>query len=65
MLKQFKLKVLIFILREMFELREVTAVAPVMSKKFGHSMHSDVYKFIWFKLDMLIDTAEFYSLILV
>ena len=36
-----------------------------MSKNFHVGMHSDVYKWIRFKLDLMIDTIVLYTLMLV
>ena len=47
------------------ETREITAVFLTASKTFNVGMHSDIYKSIWVRLDVMIDTIELYMLILV
>ena len=40
------------------ELREIIPVLLTGSNNFGTGMHSDIYELIWFKLGLVIDTAE-------
>ena len=43
---------------------EIDAVLQTGSKYLNVGMHSDIYEWIWLKLDMMIDTTTLYILIL-
>ena len=62
-LKQFKLNILILLLVEISETREVAAVLLIATNSFNVGIHSDSYKSIWCKLGIIVDSIKFYSLI--
>ena len=56
MIEQFKLKSWEYVRVQFIETREIAAVLQTASKDFNVGMHSDACEWIWFKLDLVIDT---------
>ena len=64
-MNQFKVNVLRLLLNEICQIKEITTVFLTASYNFNVGMHSDSYELIWFKLGVMVVTAECYILILV
>ena len=65
MLKEFKLKIWILFLSEILWNNGNNCCLLIVSKNFNVDLHADVFQLIYFQVGMMIDSIEFYILILV
>ena len=64
-MKQLKLNILRLLLNKIYLIKANKCCFLTASEGINVGMHLDIYELIWFKLGVMIDITELYTLILV